>query len=288
MSIKESKKMNLVSRLALLSLMLTGQAWSQSTEEQSAVHPYLTDKFMLDLGVYFPERELRIRVDSPTGGPGNEIDFQSEFNDKRTDDLFALNFGWRFGENWQLGAQYFESKGFREAVLEEDVEWNDLIFGAGSGIAIGQDFTLTRIFFARDFSIEDHHEFGVGAGIHWLEFGASISGRIFDGSGGEGAFRTESARASAPLPNIGVWYVYSISPDWSFKTRFDWMSAKVGDYDGRLINASIGVNYKVFENAGVGLSYNLFDLDLGIRKSGWKGRWDTTYEGLYAYLSFFW
>ena len=54
-SIKESKKMNLVSRLALLSLMLTGQAWSQSTEEQSAVHPYLTDKFMLDLGAFRTE-----------------------------------------------------------------------------------------------------------------------------------------------------------------------------------------------------------------------------------------
>jgi hypothetical protein len=274
--------------LALLCLIIAGEACPQLAAEQSEHHPYLTDTFSIDLGVYFPDRKLRIRVDSPTGGPGEEIDFQSDFRDTRSDDLFSLNFGWRFGENWQLGAQYFNSTGSRAAVLEEDVEWNDLIFGAGSSVVAGQEFTLTRIFFARDFAIEDRHEFGVGAGFHWIEVGASISGRVLDGTGNEGAFRTESVRASVPLPNIGAWYVYSFSPDWAFKSRFDWMSARIGDYDGRLINASMGVNYKLFENAGVGLSYNLFDLDLGIRKYGWKGRVSTKYEGLYVYLSLFW
>jgi hypothetical protein len=275
--------------LVIVGLITAGETKPlYAADEQGKVHAYLTDTFSVDLGVYFPERQLRIRVDSPTGGPGDIIDFQTEFKDKRSDDIFSLNFGWRFGERWQLGAQYFKSSGGREAVLEEDVEWNDLIFGAGSSVAAGQEFTLTRIFFARDFAIEDQHEFGVGLGFHWLELGAFISGRIIDGSGDEAAFRTESVSASAPLPNIGAWYVYSISPDWAFKSRFDWMSAKVGDYDGRLINASIGVNYQVFENAGVGLSYNLFDLDIGIRKNGWKGQWDTTYQGPYAYLSFFW
>jgi len=238
--------------------------------------------------VYFPERQLRLRVDSLTGGPGDIIDFQTEFKDTRSDDIFSLKLGWRFGKMWQLGAQYFKSSGGREAVLEEDAEWNDLIFGAGSSVAAGQEFTLTRIFFARDFAIEDRHEFGVGLGFHWLELGAFISGSILVGNGDVGAFRTESVSASAPLPNIGAWYVYSISPDWTFKTRLDWMSATVGDYDGSLMNASIGVNYQVFENVGVGPSYNLFDLDIGIMKKGWKGQWDTTYQGPYVYLSFFW
>jgi hypothetical protein len=66
------------------------------------------------------------------------------------------------------------------------------------------------------------------------------------------------------------------------------MSANVGDYDGSLINTSLGVNYQMFENAGIGLSFNLFDLDVGVNNSGWKGRWNTSYEGLYTYVSFFW
>jgi len=257
-------------------------------EEQGGVHPYLTDTFSVDLGVYFPERQMRIRVDSPTGGPGDMISFQGDLQDTRSDEVFSLNFGWQFGEKWQLGAQYFKSKGSRKAVLEKDIEWKDLVIGEGSSISAGQEFTLTRVFFARDFATKDRHKFGVGAGFHWLELGASISGNINDGSGGAGAFRTESVSASAPLPNFGAWYVYSISPDWALRTRLDWLSASVGDYDGRLINASLGVDYRVFRNAGVGLSYNVFDLDVGVKKSGWHGRWDSTYQGLYAYLSLSW
>ena len=101
-------------------------------------------------------------------------------------------------------------------------------------------------------------------------------------------FRREAVSASAPLPNIGAWYTYSISPRWALKGRLDWLSASVGDYDGRLVNASLGVNYQVFEHAGLGLSYNLFDLEVGVSKSGWRGRWETNYEGPYVYLSFFW
>jgi len=215
---------------------------------------------------------MRIRVDSPTGGPGDMISFQGDLQDTRSDEVFSLNFGWQFGEKWQLGAQYFKSKGSRKAVLEKDIEWKDLVIGEGSSISAGQEFTLTRVFFARDFATKDRHKFGVGAGFHWLELGASISGNINDGSGGAGAFRTESVSASVPLPNFGAWYVYSISPDWALRTRLDWLSASVGDYDGRLINASLGVDYRVFRNAGVGLSC----------------RWDSTYQGLYAYLSLSW
>jgi hypothetical protein len=274
--------------LLLSSFILVAATKPLFAEGQGGVHPYLTDTFSVDLGVYFPERQLRIRVDGPTGGPGDLIDFQSELKNTRSDEIFSLNIAWHFGEKWQLGGQYFNSKGSRESVLENDVEWGGFVIGAGSSISAGQEFTLNRIFFGRDFSIKKRHEFGIGAGLHWLELGAYISGNIIDGSGGVGPFRTESVSASAPLPNIGAWYVYSISPKWAFKSRLDWLSASVGDYDGRLINASLGVNYQVFKNAGIGASYNVFDLNVGVKKSDWYGQWDMTYRGPYAHLSFFW
>jgi hypothetical protein len=151
----------------------------------------------------------------------------------------------------------------------------------------GQDFSLVRIFFGRSFDSSERQDFGVGAGLHWLELGAFIEGNIII-SGGGNPFRRESVSAEAPLPNLGAWYMYSISPNWVVKGRVDWLSAEVGDYDGQLINASLGVNYQVFEHFGVGVSYNIFDLDVTISKSDWKGRAKLTYEGVYANLSFYW
>lgn len=256
-------------------------------DEQSSEHPYLTEKFFVDVGVYFPDRQFAIRVNSTIAGPVEPIELKGDFGARKSDELFSLNFGWRFGQNWQLEGQYFEASGSKRAALEEDVEWGDIVFLAGSGVKAGQDFSLFRTFFARRFESGDEHEFGVGVGVHWLQFGAFIEGNIMT-SAGDSEFRRESVSAVAPLPNIGAWYMHSLSPKWALRARVDWFGASFDDYDGTLTNASVGVNYQVFKNAGLGLSYNAFNLDVDVDKNNWRGNAKTSYEGLYAYLSFYW
>ena len=256
-------------------------------QESSDVHPYLTQKFFLDTGIYFTDRSATVSVAGSVTGPNDPIDLEGQFGLDRSDETFSLNFGWRFGKKWELGAQYFESSGARSAVLGEDIEWNDIVFGQGTNVIAGQDFRLIRMFFGRKFESSERQDFGVGAGIHWLELGVFIEGDIIV-NGGANPFRRESVNAEMPLPNIGAWYMYSVSPNWAVKARVDWFSAEVGDYDGELINASLGMNYQMFEHFGVGVSYNFVDLDVTISKSDWKGRAQLSYEGVFANLSFYW
>jgi hypothetical protein len=273
---------------ALLFVALSfGSVLSLPAAAQDDVHPYLTEKFSLDLGVFFPERRVTMSIDGPVTAAGEDINFEESFGLKKSDEVFSLNFGWRFGEKWQLGAQYFRSSGDKGKFLQEDVEWNDIIFGQGTGVLVGQEFQLIRTFFARKFRSSERHEFGLGLGIHWLEIGAFIEGNAVV-NGAQAGFRRESVSAKAPLPNIGAWYTYSFSPKWALKARLDWLSAKIDEYDGTLINAAVGLNYQMFEHAGLGLSYNLFDLDLNINKRGWHGNVNTAYEGAFAHFSFYW
>lgn len=267
--------------------LFVGSAVSSLAEAQDDVHPFLTDKFSLDIGAFFPQRTVTMSVDGPINSAAGDIDFEKTFGLKESDDVFSLNFGWRFGEKWMLGTQYFNSSGEKEKVLQEDVEWNDIVFGQGTGIVAGQDFQLIRAFFTREFTSSDKQEFGLGLGIHWLEIGAWIEGNAVI-NGVPAGFRRESVSADAPLPNIGAWYAYSFSPKWAFKARLDWLSAKVDEYDGTLINAAVGLNYQLFEHVGFGLSYNHFDLDINVNKNGWHGNVNTTYEGAFVHLSFFW
>ena len=280
--------MNFV-RLFIVGLVgIISGAQSTFADEQNDVHPYLSAKFFVDVGVYFPDREASIRVDGSISGIASYVDFQQDFGIRKSDDTFALNAGWRFGKKWQLGLQYFEFSDSKTAVLAEDIEWRGVVFQQGSSVAAGHDFELLRVFFARRFeSKKDNHEFGVGAGLHWIGLGSFIEGDAIIAGGGS-AFRSESVGISVPLPNIGGWYTYSISPDWALKARLDWLDVSIGEYDGGLINASFGINYQAFKYAGIGLSYNVFDLDVGINKPSWRGAAEIKYEGLYAFLSFYW
>ena len=277
----------IVKRLIVCGVLIMAGAQASYADDTSDVHPSLTNKFSLDFGVFYPDRQVTIQAGSTLDGDYEFINYQGELKHATSDETFSMNFGWRFGEKWQLAAQYFDSSGSQQAVLDEDVEFNDVIFRAGSNVTSGSHFSLIRLFFARDFAIAEDQEFGVGAGLHYLELGASIQGEIITDTA-ETRFRRESVRVSSPLPNIGVWYAYSISPKWAIKGRFDWISASVDPFDGRLINASLGANYQMFKNVGLGLSYNYFELDVRIHDTHWKGAAETRYSGFFAFLSFNW
>jgi len=270
--------------LVVCILCIVGPQRAVATESED-LHPFLERGFSLDLGVFFPDRQLDLRVNGSLTGINDEIDFDEGIRLGNADETFAAELSWRFRGKWSVVGQYFKSTDSVRAVLEEDIEWGDVVFGAGSNAAAGTSFSLTRIFFGRQLDTSRSHDFGIGAGLHWLEMGAFIEGEIL--INGTPTASRRSVSEGAPLPNIGAWYMYSISPRWALRTRLDLLSADVGDYDGLLVNVALGVNFQAFEYFGVGLNYNYFELDVGIDKSGWRGNFETTYDGVYVYASLY-
>ncbi len=253
--------------------------------ESEDLHPYLERGFSLDLGVFFPDRELDLRVNGSLVGDNDEIDFDQRRRVKRGDEIFSAEVSWRFRGRWSVVGQYFKSEDSNRAVLGEDIEWGDVVFGAGSNAAVGTNFSLTRIFFGRQLNTGKSHDVGIGGGLHLFDIGAFIEGTILINGTPSSARRSVSS--DALLPNISAWYKYSISPRWALRARFDLLSADVGDYDGLLLNVALGVNFRAFEHVGFGLNYNYFELDVGIDKSDWRGDFETIYDGVYVNASFY-
>ena len=275
----------MVCRTATLVVCMLCFAGPQLTvaAESEELHPFLERGFSLDVGVFFPDRELDLRVRGSLDDINREIDFDRRRLIKSSDDVFAAELSWRFRDRWSIIGQYFKSKDRNSATLEEEIEWGDVVFNAGVSAATGTDFSVTRIFVGRQLDTNKFHEFGIGGGIHWLHIGAFIEGEIR--INGMSAAARRSVSEEAPLPNIGAWYMYSISPRWALRARLDLLSADVGDYDGLLVNTSLGLNFQAFEHFGIGLNYNYFKLDIGIDKSNWRGDIETVYDGVYLYAS---
>jgi hypothetical protein len=278
--------MRILKRLMLSVLLVMGATFSNA-QEAGDVHPVLTEKYTLHAGLFFPDRNFRIHVDGSVGDLNPNIDFENEFGLNKSDQVFSVEFGWRFGEKWSLLTQYFDTSGSRTAVLDEDIEWQDVIFAEGSNATAGQEFSVIRTFFGRRFDTNERHDVGIGGGLHWFELGAFIEGEIIVAGQGN-QFQRESVSADAPLPNVGAWYNYSISPKWAFTSRLDYLSADIGDYSGSLLNLGAGINYRVVDRFGNGLNYNRLELDLSLSKTDWRGGTETTYQGLFVYASGYW
>ena len=191
---------------AAIVICLLSLAGSRLTlaEESDNLHPYLQRGFSIDLGVFYPDRKLDLSVNGSIAGINEEIDFDESFKLKKADNVFAAEVSWQFRGKWSVLGQYFESSGSTGVVLEEDIEWGNVVFGAGSFAAAGSSFSLTRFFFGRKLNTRESHDFGIGGGIHWLHISAFIEGEILVNGNPAGARRSVSVEA--PLPNIGVWY----------------------------------------------------------------------------------
>jgi len=179
---------------------------------------------------------------------------------------------------WSVSAEYFGVKDTNSATLEEDIEWDDVVYNAGADIKGGFSLRLYRILIGRTITKGLKHEFGAGLGVHALDIESFIEGLVLIDKL-ESNFERRSVSAVAPLPNIGVWYFYAPNTKWMYTARVDWFGITVGDYSGNMWNLAPGVNYQFHKNVGVGLQYRYFDVVLRVDKTDWDGRISLIYHG---------
>jgi len=74
----KGRAMMYAKRLLLCVLLIAGTNLVYA-QEPGDVHPSLTEKFVLDMGVFFPDRSLKIHVDGSVAGRNPNIDFEDEF-----------------------------------------------------------------------------------------------------------------------------------------------------------------------------------------------------------------
>ena len=262
------------SALTLFAACFAAPLQAQGT---GAVHPWLEDDFIVTAGAFLPSKDFKVRVDGEI--PGRDIDFGQKADVSDNEASASLVFRWKFGEKWSVSGQYWGTEDDGEAVLSEDVTWRDYVLQAGSNVGAGVSTDIARVFFGREFFTDaDHHEFGLGAGLHWLQIEAYLEGEFFLNDQSTG-FRREQVSADLPLPNIGAWYWYSFSPRWLLTTHLDWFSASIDQYSGSLWDAGVGINFQAWEHVGFGLSYKYFMIDADVEESNWYGKAEVTHDG---------
>lgn len=271
--------------LASLALLLSASV--TFAQESRNVHPQLTTDWWIDVGAYYPDRKFTLSADGAVSGDNQDYEFDQQLGVRDRDPLFEGQIGWQFGEKWGVAAQFFETSRRSSATLEDDIEWEDVVYEVGANISAGTDLSVTRLVFSRKFMDNGPHDLRLAAGLHLLDLGAFISGqaRIDDMTSED---RRSANSVSAPLPNIGAWYRYSPNEKWLFSVRVDWLEATVDDISGSITNLMAGVNYSLFDNFGIGIGYQRFGIDIDIKESNWRGAADVTFSGPNFFVSGYW
>ena len=275
------------SKYLLILCVLIGQL--SFSQEKVKKHPVLTDKFLFVGGVFFPSKTLQFSLNGKL--IGENIDLGKSFDLNNYQSTMDLGFQWRFAKKWKLVADYYNINNVFKASLDEPLEWGDYKFDAA--VEFGAKIGVLRSFVGRTLSQGPKHEFGVGLGVHgvlielYLEGEASLIG---EDDGITTDFQTVSTNASAPLPNIGLWYYWAPTSRWALTADVDWMYIALGNYRGGLWDIKGGVQFQVIKFFGVGINYKYFELDLEVDQGGdigdWRGNAKITFNGPMVMVNF--
>ena len=253
--------------LLILSMLLISTTVSaQDSKDAGNYHPFLSDTIYLQLGVFNARNTTSLGVG--IDGVGND-----EIESSRTDSNASLALRWRYTENWSLWAQAWSASDSTTATLKEDISFGDgadeKTILAGSDISLETDLDILRLFFGRSFFKKPQSEWGAGLGLHWMELGATITTNVatIPDEPDINGKRSASVKAGVPLPNLGVWYMYSWSPKWVTTVRADWLEVDLGEYSGNMYDVSAGVNWQFSKHVGVGLAYQFFDFSASVSGS---------------------
>ncbi len=274
--------------LPVLVLLAPLTGWGQ---DDSDMHPYLEGKYFASVGMFRSDQDMKLGLDASIDivdpGPAPYIDFSETFGFRNSDETFSAEIGWRFGRKWQLRGQYFRIDNDSRVTLEQDIEWGDVEYNTGTSVGAGTDMQVSRFFFGRTFRSSNSREFGLGLGGHVLDLEAYIDGNATV-DGADVGYRKERASIAQPLPNFGAWYVHAFDSSWAGTLRFDWLSADVGKYDGRIINAAASIGYAIGDHFGLSLAYNYFEVSVDVDDGDWQGRVRLVFDGPYVALTGYW
>lgn len=275
-------KIKIIKMKGVLSILVFLVTFSSLlAQETSDKNPILTDKIFVRPGWYFPVRDLQLGVEGNVGGDRiNDIDFDETLKLDKGENSFNLDFTWRFSNNnkWSLSGEYFKVGNKRSVTLDEEVEWDDVIYPVGGDVKASYSVALYRIFFARVISTGQKHELSGGLGVHGLNVKGSLEGEAFAGEQTT-EYKKKKAEAFLPMPNIGFWYIWTPSNKWALSAKLDWFGIKMDNISGGLWNLSPGVTYQIIDNLGINANYQFLNFNADIDSDGWNGGFDLSFSG---------
>lgn len=242
----------------------------------------LDDRYWLQAAVFRPKIDTSASFSRP-GSPGTEVGFENELGFDDTDTLPAFAGGVRLGERWMIVGEYFGLDRDGSTTLTRDINFDGATFPASVQVSSNLKSDIYRISLGYSFIRTEYGEMGASVGLHATDFNVGIRGQSV-GPGGTRQSDHRSESFLAPLPTVGLYGTYQVTPQIILNGRADYLSLTVGDYSGGITNLEASAAYRFSPMFAAGLSWRYVAYDLEVNKDTLDARLDYNFSGPTAFV----
>ena len=225
----------------------------------------LQDKYWIEVSAYFPSVDTNADV-ARQGAAGTDIDLEGELGLDSHETLPAVYAGWRFTDRFTLAGEYYALDRNGSRVLSRDINFGDSTFPAQLEVNSKMHSDVYRVTLGYSFIKNDQAELGAALGLHATDFSLSVTGQSRIGNATGLQNDRQHTKFLAPMPTLGVFGTFEPMPKVIMTGRADYMSLKIGDYDGSIFNGQAAIGYRVWRNVDLGVSYRYVKYKLYVDK----------------------
>lgn len=217
----------------------------------------VSDRFAFRLIYFQPTVTTDVRLD-PTNSltQGTLLSGEDDLGlDDQVNQLRA-EFDLRMGKRNHLRADFFKLSRFQQGQLPRDIQFGDFAFQAGDTFRAKLDWRVLSITHTYEFLKFQRFEAGLGLGIHIIQAQAE---------GGEpGTLNRERDTEVGIFPTIAANAAFRISKRWSVTARGQSFSASPEDFEGKMSDYHVDLQYRWRENFAVGLGWTKLETHLKV------------------------
>ena len=251
--------------LAALLLAFSGASAGEGNGPVSTIRD---STFQLRVGVFFPDLDSSIRIDSSLGRIGDGLDFERDLGMSDSKTTLYGGASWRYAAKHVLEWEFFDLGRNGLTTVEKDWDIGDTTILANGQIASSFNVRINRFTYRYRFFDNSKTNVNLMAGLHGMRVNAnlSLSGSLI--VDGEPVFVlpdepiAEVDKTKLPLPHFGLGVNHLFTPRLIGHATVKGFALEIGDTYGKLIEANVGVQYQLAKNFGIGGGIKWFFLDV--------------------------
>lgn len=248
----------LTAAAALLVLTWTGAQVPASAADESRL---LSDRGGFSVGGFLVDFNTDIQAGK--SNLGTSIDLEDDLLLETDKSTFRIDGFFRFAPTHALDAGFFSIGRNGTAILDKQIEFNDVIYGPGR-VDSEFDVNLFRVAYRHSFVNTGKTEAGFTAGLSTYDFSAMLDGTVIIDQGlptEREVTAREEASVVAPVPTVGMFVHHAFLPNLIFKLDANFFRlASISDYSGRLTDTRVTLDWFFVRNVGIGGGINNTDL----------------------------
>jgi hypothetical protein len=237
------------------------------------------ESFWIRVEGYRPQVNSLVRVGSvQTGQEGTLIDLEEDLALSKRKTLPSLAAGFALDNRWQVDAEYYALSRQDQVQLSREINFDGAVYPLNATIESEFNSDVYRLSVGYLIAKGPRHQFGASIGAHVTQFTAGIEGQATVPGGGL-QLASRRRKVLAPLPTLGLFGSFEPLPRVVLGAQADYLSLKVDDYRGRLLNIEASAAYRLNKTLSIGLGYRKVDYRLRIEKALWTGKVNYNFNG---------